>query len=222
MNDYAAYVFYVNRADLLKKSIDSFPALWPELTVLDNSGYGVDCELPDSVGVFKPPVPLSYSQGMNWMLQDAQAKGCSLILHFHSDAHSTNPKAVQELLDYARRDKASGKRICCWYTLHDVLWAINVEALADIGGCDTNFASYFTDNDLARRWELTGWTRVNSGVEGIGHVGSATINSDPKLKCAIGHLFPLQAELYRQKHGGPPGEEKFLHPYGFQEFDWKP
>lgn len=237
MSDYAAYVFYVNRPELLDRAIKCFPHLHSELIVVDNSsGEGVERDLYDAGFIdtaafvsenhgrhsFRPPVPMTYSQACNWMLKDAQRKGASLILHFHSDAHSTNPNAVQELLAIARKDKAEGKRVCCWYTLHDILWCINVEALADIGGCDTNFFSYFTDNDLSRRWELAGWTRVNSGVEGISHAGSATINSDPKLKCAVGRIFPLQGKLYELKWGGEPGKEKFTHPYGYQEFDLKP
>lgn len=222
MTDFAAYTFYVNRPELLRRAVEAFPALWPELTVVDNSGYGIDTELPDSVSVFRPPVPLLYSQSMNWMLADAQRKEVKFIIHFHSDANSTNPDAVQQLIDYARRDLAAGLRRACWWTYYDILWAISVEALADIGGCDTHFRDYFTDQDLKRRWHLAGWETHNTHIQGISHEGSATINSDAKLREINARLFTLYGAIYCAKWGGGAGEEVFIHPFNNPELDLRP
>lgn len=222
MTDFAAYTFYVNRPDLLRRAVEAFPALWPELTVVDNSGYGIDTELPDSVSVFRPPVPLLYSQSMNWMLADAQRKKVDVIAHFHSDADSTNPTAAQELLDYARRDLATGLPRACWWTYYDILWAINVKALADIGGCDTHFRDYFTDQDLKRRWHLADWETHNTHIQGISHEGSATINSDTKLREINARLFTLYGAIYCAKWGGGAGEEVFIHPFNNPELDLRP
>lgn len=230
--DWAAYVFVVNRPDLLKRALDCFPDLWDDCTIIDNSQDGIpvlDLTWPsdrpsytDFPRFYRPPVPLTYSQSMNWMLADAQRKNRTLIAHFHSDTFSTNPDAVSQLLTRARADLAEGRRVCCWYTLHDLLWIINTAALADIGGCDTHFHDYFTDGDLRMRWELAGWTRVNSGVEGISHEGSATINSDPKLQFINSRTFNFYGALYAAKWGGGPGEERFTHPWNNPALDLRP
>lgn len=225
--DFTAYVFAVNRPELLLRSIASFPQLDGYLTVVDNSSSGilVNPEEPwacKSFRIFRPPVPLSYSMSMNWMLADAMRKGVDFIIHFHSDAFSTNPNAVQELLTAVRQYKAEGRRWACAYTHYDLLWAINPAAMQDIGGWDTTFPNYFGDNDAKRRWQLAGWECIDTGIKGIDHEGSATINSDSKLKMLTGHTFELYRAIYIQKHGGGPSAESFAYPYNNPRLDWKP
>lgn len=227
-SDFAAYTFYVNRPELLARAIDAFSDLQHDLTVVNNSGKKF-VEKSEGDGpyfvandVFEPLVPLSYSQSMNWMLQDANAKGVDFIIHFHSDAFSTNPLAVKQLLTYARNDKANGLRRGLWWTFYDILFALNVEALNEIGGWDTNFNSYFVDQDLKRRLRLSGWECHDTHIEGISHEGSATINSDPKLKLIHSLMFPLTRLFYLAKWGGDPEKETYKQPYNCHDFDLKP
>ncbi len=211
MTDFAAYVFYVNRPDLLARSVCSFPELSDDLTIVDNSAVNV----PSTVfgKAFKPPVPLSYTQSMNWMLKDATERGKDFIIHFHSDATSSNSKAVLELLDYCRRMKAEGRRWGCLWTFYDILWAVNPLAMNDIGGWDTNFKDYFCDQDVRRRLNLAGWETIDTNIQGINHEGSATINSDPKLQFLNGQTFPLYSDYYAKKWGGAPGHERYQVPF---------
>lgn len=232
MRDWAAYCFFVNRPDLLTRALNCFPDLWDDCTIVDNSAEGapvLDLAWPkdrdrgrDFPRWWRPPVPLHYSQSINWMLADAQRKQKPLILHFHADALSTNPAAVSTLLAAARADLAAGKRACCWYTFHDILWAISTVALADIGGCDTRFHDYFCDGDLRVRWERSGWQRVQAEVPGITHEGSATIKSDERRNWENGHTFQHYSALFRAKFGGDPGHEIYDHPYGDPRLDWRP
>lgn len=211
--DFAAYVMYVNRPELLKRAVEAFPATWPELTVIDNSGYGVDTDLPDSVTIYHPPVPLTYSQSVNWMMQDAIRRHARIVLHFHSDATTTNPAAVSELLTYARSALNLGKRHASWWTFYDILWAINPAAFFDIGGADTMFRDYFFDQDWKRRCKLRGWETIDTHIQGMSHEGSATINSDDRLKFINGVTFKWYSAMYHEKWGGPPGGEVFLTPF---------
>lgn len=214
MSDFAAYTFYVNRLDLLRRSVESFPALRSELTVVDNSDSDDLFDPGFEVSSFyKPPVPFTYAQSMNWMLRDSQHQEVDFILHFHSDAYSTNPAAVYELLAAVRSYKATNRRWACAWTHYDLLWAINPAALTDIGGWDTSFPTYFGDNDFRRRSTLAGWECIDTHIQGINHEGSATIKSDPKLNFLNGQTFPLYQQLYRQKWGGGPGNETFLKPF---------
>ncbi len=210
-NDYAAYVFYVNRPDLLDRALLSFPQLHDELTIVDNSGGEYD--YGQTVHYFQPPVPLTYAQSMNWMLKDALYRKVDFILHFHSDAFSTNLNAVDELLSKVREYRDAGRKWACAWTHYDLLWAINPLALSDIGGWSTEFPTYFGDNDFRRRATLAGWECIDTHIQGIQHEGSATIKSDPKLNFLNGHSFPFYQHLYRQKWGGDPGQETFTVPF---------
>lgn len=212
MSDYHAYTFYVNRPDLLQRAVTSFPSLIDHLTLIDNSIYGEHMQVTGSIS-FLPPVPLTYAQSMNWVLKDAQERKVDFIIHFHSDAYSANPNAVQELLDKVREYNSSGRQWACAWTHYDLLWAINPIALKYIGGWDTNFPTYFGDQDVRRRWKIAGWECIDTHIEGIDHEGSATINSDPKLKFINSKTFPLYSYLYQEKWGGEPGNEKFMRPY---------
>jgi hypothetical protein len=217
MSDFAAYVFYVNRPDLLKRAISSFRSLGESLTVVDNSLEKDEPAIfnsPDFASVYAPPVPFTYAQSMNWMLSDAEAKGVNYIIHFHSDAYSDNPGAADDLLKRVRALTLMRKKWACAYTHYDLLWAINPEALREIGEWDTTFPTYFGDNDARMRWKLAGWECVETNIQGVNHEGSATINSDPELQFTNSVVFPAHAELYRQKWGGNPGEETFDVPYG--------
>ena len=222
MANFAAYVFYVNRPDLLVRALNSFQDLWPRLTILDNSGEQLADDMSSTDGslstfvhdhAFLPPVPLNYSQAMNWVLKDATTKGADFILHFHSDAVSANPNAVQELLTYAEKVKAEGTRWGCLWTFYDILWCINPVAARDVGGWDTEFTAYFTDQDLRRRFELAGWECINTNIQGMSHEGSATINSDPELRFLNGVTFPLRRSYYVSKYGGSPGNETYNKPF---------
>lgn len=222
MSDYAAYVFYVNRPDLLRRSLEAFPDTWSNLTIVNNSGGEVPEGARMGCRVYDRLVPLTYSQSMNLILKDAVSFGRDFILHFHSDAFSTNPGAVEELLNRARHYRDSERKWGCLWTHYDMLWAINPKAMLDIGGWDTTFPNYFTDCDTTRRLKLAGWECIDTCIQGIDHEGSATINADPKLKMLTAHTSGLYRGLYRAKHGGDPGEESHAFPFGNRELSWKP
>jgi len=228
MTDFSAYVFYVNRPDLLIRSIEAFPELLPKLTIVDNSAEGLYIQLSTddcvdyvfkSEDLFQPPVPMTYAQSMNWMMKNALAREVDFIIHFHSDAFSTNPEAVNQLLAFVRSLKQTERKWACAWTYYDILWAVNPLAMEDIGGWDTNLPNYFGDNDFKYRCKLAGWECIDTHIEGINHEGSATINSDPELKYINGITFPLAEQYYRAKWGNRPGEEKFTKPFNWA---WKP
>lgn len=209
MSEYHAYTFFVNRLDLLRRSINSFPDLLGGLTIVDNSTYEDELKVEGPVGLFRPPVQFTYAQSMNWMLKDALERKVDFIVHFHSDAYSTNPNAVEELLTKAREYKAEGRKFACCWTHYDLLWIIHVPALEDIGGWDINLPTYFGDQNARRMWGLAGWECIDTHIQGINHEGSATINSDPKLQFLNSQVFPLHRQYYIQKWGGEPGHERY-------------
>jgi GT2 family glycosyltransferase len=231
MSDYAAFIPVVNRPDLLINAVNSVTCLHDDLTIIDNSPNGMVANIvvPTESGgyarwlppvkVFHPPVPLSFTQSMNWELEETLRRGKTLCVHMHNDA-IVPEGACESLLDYAHNIHNQRTRWGVIYTHYDILCVYNPKVYEAIGGYDTNFAAYFSDNDYFRRMDLAGWERINSGIQ-IGHVGSQTINSDAYLRHLNGVTFPLYREYYRAKWGGVVGEEQFTYPFGVLPKEWK-
>jgi hypothetical protein len=220
--DFCAFVPVVNRPDLLRSVVDSIQPLHESLIIIDNSpDRWVAPEFP-LISVFTPPVPLSFTQTMNWELEETLRQRKLFCLHMHSDAVIPEG-ACEHLLDYARTYNEHSQRWAVIYAHYDVLCIYNPKALRTVGPFDTNFSAYFSDNDWYRRCDLANWTRINFEMAGpkVEHIGSQTINSDPYLKFVNGITFPLYREYYRIKWGGYPGDEVFVHPFGVRPKEWK-
>jgi hypothetical protein len=224
VSDFCAFVPFVNRIDLLQKLIPSVAELWDDLTIIDNSEKEI-VAAPGKIKIFRPPVPLSFTQSMNWELEETLRQGKAYCIHMHNDA--VIPEGTGErLLEYARTIHLPPHHPK-WgviYTLHDVLCVYNPKVYEAIGGYDTTFAAYFSDNDYFRRMDLAGWERINSGIavkHGPDGQGSRTINSDPYLKYVNNITFPLYRAYYHAKWGGDPGNETFTHPFGVLPKEWK-
>lgn len=208
--DYAAFCPYVNRPDLLARVVSSTAEAGVKLHIINNSD-DKNLEAHPAL-IINPPVPLSFTQSMNFEFLLTKEFGKKYCVHMHSDA-VVPPEAFAQLLEYARRMDIEGRRWMILYTLYDVLCCYNVDAVLEVGGYDTNFAAYFSDNDLWQRAKVAGFECINTDIQGISHEGSATINSDPKLQFLNGQTFPLYSYYYQQKWGGEPGHEKFTVPF---------
>jgi hypothetical protein len=207
MTDYAAYIPVVNRQDLLNDVVDNAFDVWGDLTVIDNSVEG----MRPAARTYRSPVPLSFTQSMNYEMVDAQLRNKKFCVHMHSDA--VFPRGtISKLLEFAREVDAAGRRWGVIYTYYDVLAVYNPRAYEDIGGFDTNFAAYFSDNDWYHRLDLAGWERIESGIK-VDHIGSQTVNSNPLLKHINEITFPLYRQYYVAKWGGEPGKEVYKRPF---------
>jgi len=216
-SDFHAYIPYINRPDLLKRAVDSVPELWHNLTVVDNSDYGVDTELPDSVEVFVPPVPLSFSQSQNFFFRDAKwNRNCRFIVWLHNDCEIPQG-AAQQLIERVRDYYAEGRKWGVCFTYYDILSAVNLDMIDEVGGYDTNIFSYKSDQDMYRRVQLAGWELVNTEIEveaiKAGHVGSQTIRSDERLNLINGVTQTMAAFYYESKWLGDAGYEKTDIPF---------
>jgi hypothetical protein len=211
MSDFAAFCPVVNRPDLLQNVIRSVGDLSRNFTVIDNSEDGWAYDTLTGVQVFRPMVPFTFSQTMNFEMLAAKEKGKRFCFHMHSDA-IIPPGATERLLEFVRQIPYD-KKWAVVYTLYDVLAVYNPDAIEAFGGYDTNLPAYFSDNDWYYRARLAGWDLMESHIE-IGHVGSQTINSDPYLQHVNAITFPLYRTYYMQKWGGEPGAEQFKQPFG--------
>ena len=211
MSDFAAFIPVVNRFDLLGDALKRAADIQPDLNIIDNSPDGdVITYFPDA-NVYRSPIPLSFSQSMNLEFEITLLRQKDFLLHMHSD--SIVPEgAISSLLDRAREIDQSGRRWGVIYTNYDVLCVYNPRAYSEIGGFDTFFPAYFSDNDWYRRLELASYERINTPIT-VGHHGSQTINSDRFLQYHNGVTFPLLRQYYVAKWGGEPGDEKYVKPF---------
>lgn len=218
MNDFVAFCPYVNRPDLLLRVLASCRDASLSLTIINNSGSDIfhspdgGTEPPEGVAVFDPPVPLSFTQSMNLEFKLAKESGAKYCLHMHSDA-LIPPDVFGKLVDYARRMDSEGRKFGVLYTFYDILACYNVEAALEIGGYDTHFDSYYSDNDMWCRFRRAGYECHDTHIEGVTHEGSATINSDPKLRLIHSITFPFANMYYVAKWGGQPDHETFKTPF---------
>jgi len=207
MHDFRAFIFYVNREDLLTKAFHSAAEISDAVTIIDNSRDGLANPLPH----YRPPVPLSFSQSMNLAMTHARRDGCSFVLVMHSDA-CAQPGSCLSLLDYARKLNRESRRWGILFTNYDALAALNLSLMDDIGLWDTNLPQYFSDNDYYRRIDLAGYEKIDTRIP-VNHTPSTTINSDPELKFLKNVTFPIYETYYTRKWGGPPGKERFRGPF---------
>lgn len=230
MIDTCSFVPFVNRPDLLVQVVNATTVLHDDFTIIDNSPNGIVRDITVPVGngvvrwtphvkVYRPSVPLIFTQTMNWLLGEALRRGKTYCVSMHNDAVIPEG-AVEKLLEFARDVNSQKERWGVIYTHYDVLCVYNPKVYADIGGWDHNFQWYFSDNDYFRRMDLAGWERLNTGIE-VGHLASSTIKSDPYLNFVNGITFPLVRQYYRAKWGGDPGEERLNHPFGVLPKEWK-
>lgn len=200
------FIPYLNRPDLLGNAIASaINARDVDIYVIDNSG------LPGKMHyacMIKPDVPLTFTQSHNLMLDIATNNKEDFYLWMHSDAE-TCPADLERLIEMARTEQRKWGVI---FTYYDTLAAYNTKAMQEIGGYDTDFRDYFSDNDVYRRLKLAGYELLESHIQ-TKHVGSQTINSDPALRFKHQILFPMSRDLYKAKWGGEPGRERFDRPY---------
>jgi len=214
MNNVAAYIPVVNRPDLLEQAVENAACIWPALTVIDNS-LDQWVHLSSRYHVFCPPVPLSFTQTMNWEMQACARRGKKFCLHMHSDA-VVPPGAIEKLLEFAEQIDCSGRKWGVIFTLYDVMAVYNPMAAVECGGYDTTFSAYFSDNDYYRRLRLAGYECVESHIE-VGHVGSSTVRSDESLRNLHQMTFPWYRQYYVMKWGGEPDKETFATPFNAGE-----
>jgi glycosyltransferase involved in cell wall biosynthesis len=108
-------------------------------------------------------------------------------------------------------------------------FAVTKRGIRNVGVYDPNLRpAYFEDNDWMWRCKCVGETTIDvPGVNAIhgeqvrGHMeGSRTINASPQLANENARTFDNNYRYYVAKTGGPPGQEKFLHPFNNPELRW--
>lgn len=209
--DFHVYLRVQNRPDLLLNAINSVPEFHRHMTVMDNSPDQVTDRLPPGIDVFRPPVPLTFTQSHNWFFQDARNRDCNFMVWMHSDASSVNNGHLR-LVDFVRKHCVGKRKWGLAWTFYDSLAAVNLEMIDDVGGYDTVFPKYLCDNDHTYRMRVRGWETIDTGIH-TEHIGSSTIKSDARLRFTNDIVHQIDSHYYRAKWGGDPDKEQFQVPF---------
>lgn len=203
---------FVNREDLLSLAVGSVRAMWPHTLIVDNSEDGLSAaDWP--VRIIRPHVPLTFTQSMNLLQREADARGCDAVLFMHNDGEAA-PGTPEKLLAALEAAHESRRPWGVAFTHYDTLAAFNAEAVACVGPWDTTLPQYFADNDYYRRLRLHGYEVLETGLPVAHHNNaSSTVKSDPFRGHHNGVTFGLYGGYYEQKWGGPPGGERFDWPF---------
>jgi GT2 family glycosyltransferase len=208
---------YVNRPDLLERAVDSIKPYWPNTVIIDNSEHQDlrNHDISSKVQVFIPPVPLTFTQSMNFIIKKAIENNCDVWMYMHSDAEA-HPGVAEAFLETIKKIQDEGRKWGVIYTYYDTLAAYNVNAQKELGEFDTIFRDYHSDVDYYHRMDVLGYERINTefGDKIIHHNGgSSSVKSDPKRLKLTQATFSLFAEYYQKKWGGPGGKEKYKTPF---------
>ena len=206
------FIPFVNRRDLLERALQSTST--PEVTVVDNSEHRelyADDNFRSRYQVLCPPVPLSFSQTMNYITGIAEDLGLDTYLFMHNDAEVVGDGFRRFLSLIAKLPSDWGVA----FTNYDYLAAFNMVAVKQVGFWDwVRFPHYYADTDYYHRVRLAGFETIwVDDVDVIHHNdGSNTIKADS----IRGHVENMLAETYRKiyvsKWGGRPEHERFVEP----------
>ena len=203
------FIPYLNRPDLLETAVKSADLQGCEVIVLNNSGKPLNY-----FHNMMAPVPLSFAQTHNWMLQLLRDE--PFYLWMHSDAEAVGD-TVLELGKLAEKLTAEGRKWGVIWTAYDALSAINTAAAKEVGPWDTTLEWYHCDNDYYRRMKLAGYECIDSNLP-VNHTPSRTINSDREIAYRQAMMQPFRESFYRAKWGGLPPNEVYQRPFN-GEFD---
>ena len=210
MTKFRAWVFVVNGEELLHKAIRSLEYVRDVLTIVDNSPKGIG-DVPFGT-VYRPPIPLTFAQSQNYILQESRKSGCSFYLWIHHDAEAIGD-SCQKMVELAVSLEESQKNWGLCFSSYDAFVAFNTKAFDSIGGWDEELTWYCGDVDAYRRLNLAGYELIESHLP-VKHTPSQTLNSDPKIKREVDLMFSLREEYYIRKWGNSPGKETFTTPFG--------
>jgi hypothetical protein len=200
------FIPFVNRPDLLEKSIASIPSIEGiKVIIINNSGRSLDLR---GCAVYTPENPLTFTQTQNIMLKSAIGMVTPFYLFMHSDAEAGDG-TVKKLFEMAQYDKRKWGVI---FTAYDALAAFRTSAFHLAGGWDEGFSWYASDQDMYRRLRLAGYELIDSGLP-VKHEPSQTLKSDPMIAQQVAVEFAQRESLYREKWGGPAGQETFDKPF---------
>lgn len=211
----------LNRPDLFSRMLASIDHPVGRMIVIDN-GDVIDPDIggrhlgPFPIRVIRTGHNIGVSASWNLGIKVTPQEPWWLIANFDLEFGAG---------DLGRLAEAVMPRAAMLYTMLDLAaFAVTPPLLSSVGWFDESIhPAYDEDLDFARRVELSGCPRMETGFTGT-HVGSATIHSDPVFRHYNGMTHAANDRYYAAKWGGEKqGGETFVTPFnrGGHLGDWR-
>jgi hypothetical protein len=199
--NYTLGILHAGNRELFKVAIASVPPFHGNIHVIDNSRERWLQTEPGLYEVHALPVPLTFTQSMNWLQLIAKANGNDVLFWMHDDGE-VGPGVAEEFIDYVRGVWERGEKFGVIFTHYDVFCAFNMKACEAAGQWDTYFTQYWADCDYYKRLRDAGFPEINSPFgDRIKHVASATLKHDADFHRIVDMFAPFAAGYYKLKHG---------------------
>jgi hypothetical protein len=137
-----------------------------------------------------------------------------VMFTMHVDGWCQPGKAAQ-VKKFVEDQVASGEKWGACMSMYDVLLALNMAAVRDVGYFDPMFFQYSTDPDYYHRLRIGGWPQLEAGAQGIEHFTSSVRRTDSVYAHRV-HWRTADGfddRYYALKWGGPGGQEKYTRPF---------
>ena len=195
----------LNQPELLLKMLQSVNVPVGQVVIIDNGDVVPDI-LDDNVRVIRPGHNLGVGASWNLGMKVTPKAPWWFITNFDIEFGQAD---LRNLVNTVAPGAAA-----IYHMLGMAAFAITRHTLNAVGYFDENIhPAYDEDLDFARRADLAGLPRVESGFSGT-HVGSATIHSDPVIRAQNGYTHGANDRYYAMKWGGPKqGGETYSTPF---------
>lgn len=179
--------------------------------------WGNGCAVPDIPAITAhTPGLVSTVSLINMCIQESWNDDVMMIIH--DDARAKEHTA-RRFLECVRHNFNMTERWGAVFSHYDVLMALNMTAVRDVGWWDTMFFQYTSDVDYYHRLRTNHWPILDSGLgDGVEHFGSSVVRTNKLFghRTAFRNGTQFDYQYYAFKWGGIPGKETFSHP--FQDF----
>ncbi|MDR5584018.1 glycosyltransferase family 2 protein [Paenibacillus larvae] len=207
--------FYRNSLDLLRLALNSIKPCWNHTVIIDNtSDLALRGEsFPQGVQILEPPVPLTFTQSMNYLIRVGEECEADAVIFMHNDVE-LHPGTIEAYLSALENLVHSDKNWGVLLANGFLLAAMRMEAVKKIGLWDTVWPDIFSDYDYCQRIHIAGYDIVDTYLPLTHHNGgSNTIKKDPLLFSLTQVMGPLWLEIYKAKWGDMQVQEKYRIPY---------
>jgi len=192
-------IIYTRCYDLLIKAVKSVSWFENSVAIIDNS---VEHDLSSwgNHRILTPPVPLTFTQNMNWLQSIAGEDGSDVLFLLHDDAEALGDTA-ERFDTYVEKLWKEDNKFGVVFTAYDALCAFNMDCVDIVGKWDTAFDQYWADNDYYDRIEKAGFSKIRTEGFEVQHVISATLHSDPHRKHIQRIFGPAYKRYLKSKRG---------------------
>jgi SAM-dependent methyltransferase len=196
------------RLDRCVAAILSQRGVQTDVTLVENGpGSAAACAEWEARGVaiVRPGRNLGVAATWNHAARMAWSSGHDAVLLLNDDVLLSDDASLAVVRAAADRDP---RRLYFLNATRFAAFCVTRTIWDEVGEFDEGFwPAYFEDLDWQRRALLreVPWEELGLAAE---HVGGATRLADPALQRLVEHTWPLNAQRYEAKWGGPPDAER--------------